>query len=209
MEWDAPFVSPLYSTSSTTLKTQQRCLCPTWPGAGFHLPRPLEVGGPEQTGKVGAGNTQWWLQSALRPWQLSRGPRGSGSRSPSLPAAAPTASRDWASHRQASGDRAKAGLGPCPPSHRGTHSSSSHTSSHGSKALRPYNTRQVRDGPETPALAHSPPHPVRVAPGTQKMLHMTKGLLSRCPSRDASKSGVHGTSPQGHGQQLWGHRPHL
>ena len=112
--------------------------------------------GPEQTGKVGAGNTQWWLQFALRPWQLSRGPGGSSSCSPGLPAAAPTASGDWASHRQASGDWVKAGLGPRPPSHRDTHNSSSHTSSHGSKALRPYNTRPVRDGPATPALAHSP-----------------------------------------------------
>ena len=219
MEWDAPFVSPLYSTSSTTPKTQQRCLCPTWPGAEFHLPRPLEVRGPEQTGKVGAGNTQWWLQFALRPWQLSRGPGGSSSCSPGLPAAAPTASGDWASHRQASGDWVKAGLGPRPPSHRDTHNSSSHTSSHGSKALRPYNTRPVKRWPRDPSSCPLSSHPVRVAPGTQKMLHVTKGLLSRCPSRDVSKSGAHGTPPQGHRQQsryqmfqklvFRGHRLHL
>ena len=146
VEWDAPFVFLFYSTISTTPKTQQRCLCSTQPGAEFHLPRCLEVGGPEQTGKVGPGNTQWWLQSALCPQQLSHGPRGGGSHGSGLPCSS-TDSLRWPGG---------SGPGPRPPSHRGAHNSSPHTSRHGSKALRPCNTRLVRDGPVTPAPVHPP-----------------------------------------------------
>ena len=129
-------------TISTTPKTQQRCLCPTQRGAEFHLPRRLEVGGPEQTGKVGPGNTQWRLQSALRPRQLSCGPRGSG---------LPCSSTDSLRWPGGSGT----GPGPRRPSHRGAHNSSPHTSRHRSKALTPCNTRPDRDRPAPPALVHS------------------------------------------------------